>query len=446
METIFNDEITVKKFTKFVTPSVIMLVFMAMYYIIDSIFVSNIVGSDALAAVNIVYPICGLGWGISVMLAAGSSAIVAIKMGEGNEREANEKFTLICIVSTVLSVIFVILGLLFLDELLSFLGSTEKLGSYCIDYAKIILLGIPGVFLGVVLEYFIRIDGRPGFTLLLYTLGGAVNIILDYLFIAKLHFGVSGAAWATVAGQYMVMIIGILYFIFQNTRLKLAIPKLDIKYIKDSIVNGSSEMVSESSAAIIIFMFNIIALGFAGEDGVAAISIVINAHYLLISIHLGFITGVAPLISYYFGAKDYGKLNVCLKYCKTFMWVASLGVSLLCLIGAPIITRIYVEYGSEVYFLSVRGVRFLSVAFLFTGINVFASGFFTAYANGKISAVISLSRGLIMVVIGAAILPFIFGIDGIWLAITFAEATTLVLSLYMFKKYKDVYHYTFFNA
>lgn len=445
METIFNNGITGKKFTRYVTPSVIMLMVMSMYYLIDAVFVSNIIGPRALAAINIVYPICGIGWGISVMLASGSSAVVAIKMGEGDSRQANEKFSLICLFSIFLAIIFVALGLIFIEQLVSMLGATEKMWTYCMDYAWVILLGIPGVFLGVLLEYFIRIDGRPGFTLFLYVLGGVVHIVLDYVFMAKLGWGISGAAWATIAGQYTVMVVGILYFLTQDTKLKVVIPKWDFKYIRNSMINGSSEMVSESSVAITLILFNFIVLRLAGEDGVAALSIVLNAHYLLISIHLGFITGVSPLISYYFGAKDYRRVNVCLRYSKNFMLVASMGVTILSFIGAPLITKAFVDSGSEVYLMAVRGVRFLAIAFLFTGINVFASGFFTAYANGKISAIISFSRGFVMVWIGAIVLPFFFGLDGIWLTIIFAEATTLILSLFMFHRYKQEYHYNFFE-
>jgi len=443
METFFQKGITAKKFTRFVTPSVIMLVFMAMYTVIDSIFVANVIGADALAAVNIVYPICGIGWGISVMLASGSSAIVAIKMGEGKEREANEKFSLICITSIILGILFVGISLGFAEGIISLLGSTEKLWEYCMDYGVVILLGIPAVFLGVLLEYFIRIDGKPGFVLFLYVLGGIVNIILDYVFLVHLGWGIAGAAWATVAGQYTVMIVGMVYFITQKTKLKFALPKMDLRFIRNSMVNGSSEMVSESSVAITQILFNLIALGLAGEGGVAALSIVLNTHYLLISIHLGFITGVAPLISYYYGAMDPKKVNVCLYYCKKFMWVASIGVATLALFGAPLIAKIFVEDNSEVYFIAVRGIRFLSVAFLFTGINIFASGFFTAYANGKISAIISLSRGLVMILIGASILPLFFGMDGIWLAIIFAEVMTFGLSLFVLNKYRNRYRYDF---
>ncbi len=441
MEQLFDDGVNVKKFTRFVAPSVIMLVVIALYYLVDAIFVANFVSSDALAAMNIVYPITGLGWGISIMLAAGSSAIVAITMGEGKPREASEKFSLICIVSVLIGVFGAAFGLVFLKELIVLLGATDKLLPYCMEYAWIIILALPSAFLGVALEYFIRVDGKPGFTLFLYISGGFVHLLLDYIFIVVWNWGLTGAGWATAAGQLTIMLVGLAYFLTQKTKLSFIKPQWDGRYLGSSFINGSSEMVSESSVAVTVYVFNITVLGLAGEAGLAALSIVFNAHYLLISVHLGFITGIAPLISYYYGAKDYEKVNHFLKYAKSFIVISSLFVAVLALVEAPLLARIFVEPDSEVYHLAVRGIRMLSVAFLFTGINVFASGFFTAYANGAISALISMSRGLVMMLIGALTLPHFFGLDGVWLTSAFAEITTLGLTIFMFYKYKYRYHY-----
>lgn len=441
MEHLFDKGVKLGTFVKFVLPSVIMLVVIGLYYTIDSIFVANFVGSDALAALSIAYPLQGLVWGVSVMLAAGSSAIVAIKMGEGKQREANEKFTLICIVSLAIGIGMIIIGFAFLDHLVSFLGATDRLWELCRDYAQILILAIPAAFLGVLFEYFIRVDGRPGFTLMLYLSGGVVHLALDVVFIVMLDWGIKGAAWATLAGMATVMIVGGAYFVFQDTKLKIVRPKWDGKYIAHSMLNGSSEMVSEASAGITTFVFNMIVIRLAGEDGVAALSVVLNSHYLLISTHLGYITGVAPLISYFYGAKEYVKVNVFLKYSRVFMLVSSVVIAVLCFVFAPLIAQAFEPKGTPVYQMAETGVRFLSAAFLFTGINIFASGFFTAYGNGQISAMISLSRALIMVIVGAFLLSWIFGLNGVWMSLAFAEITTTGLALFMFRKYKDKYHY-----
>lgn len=441
MEHLFDKEVKLSTFVKFVTPSVIMLIVIGLYYIIDSIFVANFVGSDALAAMSIVYPVQGLVWGVSVMLAAGSSAIVAIKMGEGKQREANEKFTLICIVSAVIGAAMIVIGYLFIDQLISFLGATDRLWDLCSGYIRILILGAPAAFLGVLFEYFIRVDGRPGFTLALYLSGGIVHLALDYVFIVVLDWGIQGAAWATLAGLVTVMLLGAAYFVVRETKLKIVRPKWDGRYIAHSMLNGSSEMVSEASAGITTFVFNMIVIRLAGENGVAALSIVLNSHYLLISTHLGYITGVAPLISYYYGAKEYVKVNIFLKYSRVFILVSSVVIAVLCFVFAPLIAQAFEAKGTPVYEMAETGVRYLSLAFLFTGVNIFASGFFTAYGNGQISALISFSRALIMVIIGAIGLSWLFGLHGVWMTLAFAEITTTGLALFMFHKYKDKYQY-----
>ena len=441
MEHLFDNGVTAKKFTAFVTPSVIMLVFISLYILVDAIFVARFAGSDALASINIVYPIVGLSLGITIMMAAGSSALVAIKMGEGKAREANEEFTLICLVAIVISIVGGILLFLNLKEVIGFLGASNRLLPYCMDYAAPLMFSVPAAFLGTLLEYFIRVDGRPGFTLFLYVSGGVVHIFLDYLFLARWNWGIAGAGWATSAGLTIVMLLGVGYFLTQKTKLKVVRPKWDGAFIGHSFLNGAAEMVSEASVAIMIFVFNLIVLRLAGEDGVAALTIVLNAQFLLISTHLGFVTGVGPLISYFYGAKDYEKVKIFIKYSGVFIAVSSVVILLLALAEAPLIARVFVNAGTPVYFMAVRGIRFISVSFLFTGINVYAGGFFTAYGNGIIAALISLSRGLIMIIIGAVTLPPLFGIDGVWLTVDFAEFSTVALSLFMFNRYKNVYHY-----
>lgn len=441
MEKLFESGITPKKFINFVWPSVLMMVVIALYYGIDSVFVANFVGEEALAGLSIAYPVQGIMWGVAVMLAAGSSAIIAIKMGEGKQKEADEKYTSICVLSVVLGCVFTAVCLVFMDSLVSFMGATDALRQYCHDFLGILVWGFPAAFLGVIFEYFIRVDGRPGFTLILYVSGGAVHLILDYIFMGPMNMGIKGAACANIAGLVVVMAAGAAYFLFMKTKLSFTAFKNDWRFIGHCFVNGSSELVSESSAGITTFFFNMVMIGMAGETGVAAISIVLNVHYLMISVYLGFIMGVAPLISYFYGAKDFDKVNKILKYSKRFIILAAVISGAVCLIFGEYIVMVYERPGSRLFEMAVTGTKLLSAALLLGGVNIFGSGFFTAYGNGIVSALISSSRGLIMVIAGMYILSWLFGITGLWLTLTFAEAVTLIISFAMYKKYESIYHY-----
>lgn len=441
MSDIFTSDITVKKFIKYVWPSIIMMVIIAIKYNMDSILVSNMLGETALAALSMAYPVQGVMWGVSVMLAAGSSAIVAIKMGEGKQQEANEKYTSICVLSVIIGTIFLLGTLLLLDPFVNLLGAEGELKIMVEEFLRIFAWSFPGAFLGLIFEYFIRVDGSPGFTLVLYLADALTHLVSALVLVGPFNMGMAGVAWANLIGLYVLLLVGIGYFIFKDTKLKLCKFSPDWKFIGHCFANGSSEMVTESSGGITTFCFNVVVIKLAGATGVAAVSITTNLHYFIVSVFLGYIMGISPLISYFYGAKEYDKVNQIIRYSKKFIVVTGVAAAIVCLAFAPVLVQMFERPGSELYEMAVTGVRCLAVAVLIGGVNIFASGFFTAYGNGIISAIISAGRALVFLVTGIFILSWLFGMTGIWFVITFADVLTLGLSFFMFKKYKDVYHY-----
>lgn len=445
MSDIFTSELTAKKFVKFVWPSILMMLVIAIKYNMDSILVSNMLGENALAALSMAYPVQGIMWGISVMLASGSSAIVAIKLGEGKRQEANEKFSSICVLSIIIGLLYFAVTMIFKDQIISFLGAEGEIAAGIDEFLSIFAWSFPGAFIGLIFEYFIRVDGSPGFTLILYLADAVTHLIAAVLMMGPLKMGLAGTAWGNVIGLYALLIVGLGYFLFKKkTNLKFCRFRPDWKFIGHCFANGSSEMVTESSAGITTFCFNITVIQLAGATGVAAVSIMTNLHYFIISIFLGYIMGISPLISYFYGAKEYGKVDRIIKYSKKFTLVMSIVGALVCLTCAQFLVQLFERPGSELYDMAVTGTRFLSLAILIGGINVFASGFFTAYGNGVVSAIISAGRALVFLVAGIFLLSKFFGMTGIWFVIPFSEVLTLGLTFTMFKKYKDVYHYKIF--
>jgi Na+-driven multidrug efflux pump len=435
MKSVFEGQISVKRFASYVTPSVIMMFIIALYSIVDGIFVANFVGSDALAAIGIVYPPLGLMFGLSIMMATGSSAIVAIKIGEGKKKEADEKFTIITITATMTGFVLTCIGILFLKKIILALGATDKIYEYCMTYGLFMMLSIPFIFAGAIFEFFIRVDGKPGLALLLYVSGGIVNIILDFILVAVLKLGIIGAGIATLSGLAVVALLGLWHFLWDKSNLRFLKAKVDIKYVWDSCVNGFPEMVTESSAGITAIAINLTMLGIAGEDGVAALAIVMYIHYFMVSAYLGYIAGVSPLISYFYGAKRHSSNSLIMRYSKIFILISSITIFLFAEFFAPLIVRSFVNQESSIYGIAVDGFRIVAISFLFIGINIFISGLFTAFGKGSISTTISLSRGFVLVLIGAAIFPFFLQINGIWLILPFAEIVTLLLSYYIVKKH-----------
>ncbi len=425
----------------FTIPTMIMMVFLSLYTIIDGIFVSRFVGQNALSAVNITLPMMTLTWGIAIMFATGGSAIVAKKFGEGKALEAKQNFTLIVIFSVLTGLILMTLELIFLSPIIKALGSTDTLYSYCYEYGFVLTLFTPFAILKSLFDYFMVTANNPKLGLINTLIGGLINIILDYLFIAVFKMGIAGAALATGIGMLIPSIIGIIYFLNKRNYLHFQKPSWDWRVILQSASNGSSEMVTNLSSGVTTLVFNLMMIKYLGEDGVAAMTIVLYAQFLLVSIYLGFASGTAPLISYSYGEQNKTELKQLIKYSHRFIIASSIIVFTLSLILAPFIVKVFTDESSPVYQMTLDGFYLFSLSFLTIGLNVFASSMFTAFSNGRVSVFISSMRTLILVLIGVSILPLFLGVNGVWLTIPFAEMVTIIFSIILTRKYRKIYHY-----
>lgn len=427
---------------KFAAPSTIMMVFLSMYTMMDGVFVSNYVGANALSAINIVYPVPSIIIAIAVMLATGGSAILAKNMGEGKLREAKENFSLICLLGLIIGVVIAVVGFMFIDSIILALGATDLLYKYCYDYLSILIICTPFSIFQMLFQTFFVTAGKPNVGLAVTFIGGLVNIILDYIFVGILQIGVSGAAVATVIGYSIPAIYGVYYFAKNsNATLSFVKPVMRSQVLIKACTNGSSEMISNLAIAVTTFMFNIIMLRYMGEDGVAAITIVLYAQFLLTSIFIGFSTGVAPIISYNYGENNYIRIRRIFKSCIIFVTIASLLMFAISAIFPDPIVRIFSRPGTNVYDIAMHGFSIFSISFLFAGFNIFSSALFTAFSNGKISALISLLRTFVFLIISMVVLPKLIGYEGVWLSIPLAELLGLIISLICIFRSKNQYHY-----
>ncbi|MDB1956957.1 MATE family efflux transporter [Clostridium tertium] len=324
MNNSLGKEVTFLSLIKFTLPTIIMMVFFSLYTIIDGIFVSRYIGSNALSAINIVYPVICILIGISVMMATGGSAIVAKFMGEAKDKEARESFTLITITSIIFGLIIAIFSLIFIKQIIYLLGSTDSLYENSHTYLFTMLLFTPVIILKMLFDYFLITAGNPNLGLLSAIIGGVTNIILDYVLIVPLNMGLVGAALATCIGYSLPSIIGIIYFFNKKNTLHFVKPKFNFKTILYSCSNGSSEMVTQISSAVTTFLYNIIMIKLLGENGVASITIVLYAQFLLVSAYIGFTSGVSPRISYNFGSKNKQQLYKIIKYSYIFIMLFSI--------------------------------------------------------------------------------------------------------------------------
>ena len=376
------------------------------------------------------------------MLSTGGSAVIAKKTGEKDLKSARENFTFFIVIGIIISIIISILTIIFLKPLINILGASENLYNYCNIYLKILILFAPACALQTIFQSFFVTAGKPNLGLNLVLIGGILNAILDYIFLSKLNLGIEGAAIATGIGQLIPSIFGVIYFTFIKKELYFVSFKFDLKTLLQAASNGSSEMVSNLSTAVVTYLFNIILMKLAGEAGVAAITIILYGQFLFNSLYLGFSIGVAPIISYNFGANNNKELKKIYKISTNFVIISSLIVALGSYFLSDTIVNIFVsDVNSETYKLTHTGLMLFSINYIFSAFNIFSSSLFTALSDGKISAIISFARTFVFMIISLTILPKIIGLTGVWIAVPLAELITFILSIYYNKKYKNIYNY-----
>lgn len=426
---------------RFALPTMVMMIFMSLYFIVDGIFISRLLGTNALSAANIVYPVISIVFAVGIMLSTGGSALIAKKLGEGKEREAREDFSFLTLVSFLFGIAILLIGNIFIEPIVRALGSTDALLPYCVDYLSVSLLLAPAAMLQMMFQTFFVTAGKPLIGLMLTISGGVANMILDYLFMGPFNMGISGAALATGIGELIPAVIGLFYFLFTRHSLYLTKPVVRFQVLKESCFNGSSEMVTNLSTAVVTYLFNITMLKFLGEPGVAAITIVLYGQFLFNALYMGFSMGVAPVISYNHGSQNLPLLKRIFKICIGFISISSILITIMALVSSPVIVEIFTPIGSATYDIAKTGFFLFSINYIFAGINIYSSSMFTAFSDGKVSALISFVRTFVLIVLNILLLPYLIGVNGVWLAVPAAEFMTLFLSVYLFYKKRDVYHY-----
>ncbi len=429
-----NQDITPLGLLKFAAPSIVMMVFMSLYTIVDGIFVSRFLGSNALSSLNIVYPVINVAIALSTMIGTGGSAIISKYLGEGKKERAREALTQFVVLAVVLSVVLLVFSEMFLTPVSRFLGASDVLLADCRVYLGASMLFAPACMLQVVFQSFMVTAGRPGLGLLLMTGAGISNMILDYVLIVPCQMGIAGAALATGIGQCIPAVVGLCFFLFSKQDLHFCRFKISGKEILNACYNGSSEMISQLSNAVITFLFNIVMMSLAGEHGVAAITILLYGQFLFNAAYMGFSIGISPIVGFQYGAGNRTKLRKIYRVSFVFVAISSIVVTVAAVFFSPAIVSVFTKE-PRTWELASVGFRMFAVNFLFSGINIASSGFFTALSNGKISALISFSRTLVFIVISLLILPRIFGIVGAWIAVPVAEFLTLMISGWMHRKY-----------
>lgn len=435
-------QFTLPSLMRFALPNIIMMVFLSMYTIVDGMFISRYVGTLALSAVNMTYPLNCLEMALGIMLASGGSAVIARQLGEGAPEKARHNFSFLLIISVAVSLVFLLAGLFALDPIVRALGASEAQFELCCTYARILLLFSPAFFLQTAFQTLFITAGRPGLGLAATVGGGLTNIVLDYVFIARLHWGIAGAAVATGLGYLVPAVAGLIFFSCNRRgTLFFVRPRADWRMLLFACGNGSSEMVTNIANAITTYLFNLIFLHYWGEDGVASITIVLYFQFVFTAVFFGFSMGVAPVFSYKYGAQDSPQLRRLFRYCVGFVLLCSVCCTALSLAVIRPCLTLFTDAGSRVFAITIEGFPLYAASFLFMGVSIFASSLFTAFSDGRVSAIISFARTLVFLVGMLLLLPLLLGETGVWLAVPAAELLGLAVSVRYLIRLRGTYHY-----
>ncbi len=425
-----SDRFSYGRLVRFALPSIAMMIFISVYSMVDGLFVSNFTGKEALAAVNLVYPLAMALGSIGFMFGTGGAALVAKTMGEGDEVRANRLFTFIALAAAALSVALCAVGALALEPLLGFLGADGQLLDLSLLYGRILLAALPFSVLQNMFQSFFIAAEKPYVGLAVTVAAGLANIVLDYLFIAVLGWGIAGAAVATMIGQVLGAAVSVAYFARSRTsRLRFARPVRDLRALGKACVNGSSELMTEVAASVVSTLYNFQLLMLLGADGVAAYGVIMYVNFVFTAVFFGFAMGTGPVVSYHYGAQNTGELKSLFR--KSLVLVGGAGVAMFAasqLFGGALV-GVFVGYDPALVVLTLHGFRIYSVSFLMAGFNIYGSAFFTALNNGKVSALVSFMRTLVFETSTVMLLPLVWGVDGVWSAIIVAEACALVLTV-----------------
>ena len=437
-----SQHFTCRRLLRYCLPSIIMMVFTSVYGVVDGFFVSNFAGKTPFAAVNFIMPILMILGCAGFMFGTGGSALIGMALGEGDNKKANNIFSLVVYSSIVCGVLLAIIGLVILRPVATLMGAEDEMLRQCLIYGGIFLAGLPFYILQYEFQCLFATADKHKLGMYVTIIAGCTNIVLDALFVADFPLGVAGAAVAAVISQIAGGIIPLVYFLRKNdSPLRLTKCSFDGTALLKTCTNGSSELMSNISASVVGMLFNVQLMKYAGENGVAAYGVLMYVSMIFQAIFLGYTVGTAPVVSYHYGADNKDEVKNLLK--KSLIIVAAVAVCMFVageLLSRPL-AKIFVGYDAELMDMTVNAFYIFSFSFLFFGFSVFGSSFFTALGDGLTSAAIAFLRTLVFQIAAVMLLPLIFGLNGIWASIVAAEIVSVAVMAVFFAIKRKKYGY-----
>ena len=442
-----NEHFTFKKLLKISLGPILMMVCISIYSVVDGLFVSNFCEPEAFTGLNLIFPAVFIVGGLGLMFGTGGSALIGKLLGENKKEEAGKVLTNVCIAAFIIGVTISTIAGIFIEPIARLLASTsqdsnEKMIEYAVAYGRILMFAQPIYMLQAMFQSFLMVNEKPMKSFIFTVAAGVTNVVLDALFIGVFKWGIYGAVSATITGMLVGGVGSLIYFILSKDNLfNFAKFKPDFRTILKVITNGSSEFISNVSGSIVAIIFNLQLLKYFGNVGVSSYGVIQYVGFIFLAVFIGYGTGIAPAVSYHFGAGNKDELKNILK--KSLIIISVFSVSMF-LLGGALATPsalIFSAGQEEMITLTKLAMSIFAISFLFSGLCILISCYFTALNNGLISAIVSFCRCLIFQVAFVFVIPLVLGEYGIFWSIVFAEFLALILAVILLIKFRKKYGY-----
>jgi putative MATE family efflux protein len=428
----------VARFFSFSVPAILGMLLTSGIVIVDGLFIGNIIGKEGLAGVNLTLPVLYLFLGVSIMIGVGGAVKTGHSLGAGKEGGAAGYFSSTIALAAILIIALSVLCLVFFELLLGKLNTDPALHGFVRSYLWTILWFYPAMMMNIVFSIFIRAEGKPGLSLFFGVAGNALNIVLDYLMIARWGMGLRGAALATGISVLVPMCCGILYFLSGRSVLRFVKFSWEWQEIRQTGYNGSSEMIGQLSIGVTTWVFNRVILSRMGVDGVAAYTIAGYIAFVQMMIVTGFAIGLSPIVGYDFGAGKTDHIRQVMKIAFVSGFITGFICWSLTLFSSAAIAASFSSGNGNIITLAQSGFGLFAAAFLLNGFNILTTAYLTSIGNAGVSLFIASMRGLLLINLFILTLPSFMGDAGIWLSYPLAELVTLFFSVvFMQRSYKS---------
>lgn len=428
-----NQTKDLKEFIKYAALNVMGMTGLSCYILADTFFISKGLGANGLTALNLAIPVYSLIHGSGLMLGMGGATKYSILKSQKNWGQTNKIFTNTVYLAGILAIAFLLTGIFLTRVLTALLGADQEVFGMTATYLRVILLFAPAFLMNDILICFVRNDGDPKLAMLAMLGGSLSNVLLDYLFIFPLKLGIFGAVFATGLAPLISIMILSVYFLKKRNQFRMTREKPHPETEKTVVKLGIPSLIGEVSSGVVILVFNSIILKLQGNTGVAAYGVIANLSLVVMAVYTGIAQGMQPLISKAWGRYEIRTCKRILSYAMITMAAVSIVVyAVIFFLADPIAGIFNSENNRLLQEIAVTGLKLYFTAAVFAGFNLIISIYFTSVELALPAQLISILRGVVLIVPMAFLLSGLFGMSGVWLAFPAAELLTAVTGFFLY--------------